>query len=136
MSYLTDIIYQITNKETLAKENNRTYTYQTLFYLLGEAFNTLINQYSNDIKTITANTTTALVIGTYKVDTSLGNITVTLLTTGVVKGKTWTINKVAAANTLTIVAESGTVQYKTSATVTVKETSLTFQFDGTNFIII
>lgn len=58
-----------------------------------------------NVITITSDTTASADVDTYLVDTSSGDVTLTLDLVGV--GKTWNIKKVASANTMTIIGAIG-----------------------------
>ena len=88
------------------------------------------------VESISINTSTDVGVETYEADTSGGDVVVTLTTTGTPKGKIWNVKKMDAANMMTVDTESGTIDGVADVDVFDSQTSLSFQFDGTNFIII
>jgi len=97
---------------------------------------------SGSVVEITTDTTTVGVVDTYKADTSSNDITVTLDPLVYNIGEICNIKKTHANNTLTV--EGGldgfglatTIDDDNEQIITSKDTSISCQFDGTNFIII
>lgn len=90
---------------------------------------------------ISTDTTADIGVDTYLVDTSAGDVTVTLPTPITPVGKKWNIKKLDGANTMTIDcadlgADPVTIEGDFSVTATIIYTSLTPQFDGLEFYII
>lgn len=71
---------------------------------------------------------------TVLVDTTGGNVTVTLNTPPA--GKIYNIKKIAAGNTLTIDGNGATIDGSATKTVTTLNANTQIQFDGTNYVII
>ena len=88
------------------------------------------------LKSIATDTPAAETATVYIVDTTGGNVTVTLPASPSI-GKTWNIKKVSAANTM-IIATAGaqTIDGAVSQSITVLNVSVTVVFDGTNYHII
>jgi hypothetical protein len=95
-------------------------------------------------QTINASQTADVTVKTYLVDTSGGNVTLTLDVTNAWVGKRWDIKKIDAANELIIVGEVPVGEFTArtiddevdGATLTAIQDALTIEFDGVNFKIL
>lgn len=86
------------------------------------------------IQTVTENYTVTSDDYTILVDTSAGDITITLNTPDT--GKVYNIKKIDAANTLTIDGNGALIDGSATVTVTALNENTQIQFDGTNYVII
>lgn len=83
--------------------------------------NSINNAAITSIATITGNTTLDNTYSTVLVDTTSGNVTVTLPLASGANGRKYNIKKIASANTLTIaISGSDTIDGQSSLTVTVQ----------------
>ncbi len=75
---------------------------------------------------------------TYEVDTSGGDVTVTfeLAFITYTEGQVWNFKKMEKNNDLIIAVNGGTIDDQASQTIKKRYTSISVQYDGTNFIII
>lgn len=75
---------------------------------------------------------------TYEVDTTSGDVTVTLDKTAYsyTTAQVWNFKKMVAANTMIIAAASGTIDGSATVSATTQYTNISIQFDGNNFIIL
>lgn len=88
------------------------------------------------VKTITVDTTADDVVSWYRVDTSSGNVIVTLPAT-TTTNKRWDIKKIAKAGRVSIVVSGGgTIDGKTTQTIKNINTSVLIGFNGTNYEIL
>jgi hypothetical protein len=87
------------------------------------------------IETVTANYTAQSVDYTVLVDTTAGNITLTLPVAS--QGKIYNIKKISSdVNTVTVVPTSGLIDGSANSVISILNTSKQYQFDGTNYFII
>lgn len=86
------------------------------------------------IQTVTENYTVTSDDYTVLVDTSAGDITITLNTPDT--GKVYNIKKIDAANTLTIDGDGALIDGSATIDVTALNENTQIQFDGTNYVII
>ena len=85
------------------------------------------------VSTITATTVVTATSGTILVDTTAGNVTVTLPA----NGTTYTIKRITAgANTLTVATASGLIDNAATASIAAQYESITVKRDGTDYWII
>lgn len=93
---------------------------------------------NSDLSTITTDTTALNSVSYYYADTSSNDITITLDATGITTKKIWTIKKTSASNVLYITPAGGATIDDDSdgVTITLNQTWIKIQFDGTNFKII
>ena len=83
------------------------------------------------IRTISANATLTAADYTVRVDTTSGNVTVTLPTGSTYQGIIYQIKKVAAANTVTISSTSN-IDGQASFTLSANDDAITVQYDNTS----
>lgn len=83
--------------------------------------------------TITATTVVTARSGTILVDTTAGNVTVTLPANGL----TYRIKRITAgANTLTIATAAGNIDGASTATISIQYESITLKSDGTDYWVV
>lgn len=75
--------------------------------------------------------------GAYFVDTTAGNVTVTLPAASTVVGRSFIVKrKTGGTNTLTVQTVSGNIDGGATASIPTQYTSLTFKSDGTDYWVI
>ena len=83
---------------------------------------------------VTVDTVVGLAGGFYLVDTTAGNITITLPDATLVLGREYTVKRLTAgANTLTVTPTSGSIDDGASATIPTQYEALRFKSDGTDY---
>ena len=89
------------------------------------------------IKTITSNYTTLSSDHTILCNASSGNIAVSVSSTATTKGQVLVIKKISTGNnTVTITPTSGTIDGEASKTLVIPYSSITIQYDGSNYYIL
>jgi len=84
--------------------------------------------------TVTVSTTLGPVDGFVLVDTTAGNITITLPDATTVLGREFTVKRsTAGANTLTVATVSGNIDGGSTALIPAQYTALRFKSDGTDY---
>jgi len=103
----------------------------------GSFWNVLSNNLSPVLTTKTTNYTATYFDSTILVDSTAGNVTITLPTTNIPIGKMYVIKKMVAANTVTIDPQSSaTIDGGSSISLTTQYASKQPQFDGTNYVVL
>ena len=91
---------------------------------------------ANTVTAISSNTTAEITTKTYAVDTSSGNVRLTFDSAEYTNGDYWNVKLIDATNKITLATTSGTIDGYSEVDITVLNTNLTIQFDGTNYIIL
>lgn len=105
------------------------------YYHLTQAQHTALSS-SISVSTVTTNTTLTDANGTVLVDTTAGNVTITLPNATTNTGKSFIMKRITAGgNTLTIATGGGTIDGSATVSMPLQYESLTMQSDGTNYWI-
>lgn len=103
----------------------------------GAFWNILSSTLSQTIMTKNSNYAATISDSTILVDSSSGNVTITLPVSGIPIGKTYVIKKMSAANTVTVDPQgTSTIDGGSSLSITTQYTAKQVQFDGTNYVVI
>ena len=120
------------NKKPVPKINTNdiTVTSSNVTYINGEI------RGAGSVVTITSSTPADEGIITYEVDTTSGNVLLTLPTEPTI-GKVWNVKLIEASNYCQLrTAGSETIDGSATKNITVLNTTVTVQYDGANYIII
>jgi len=92
----------------------------------------------SEVSAISASQDVETTVKTYEVDTSGGDVTLTfeLAIITYTEGQVWNFKKMSKNNKLIISVNGGTIDDQASQTIKKRYTSLSVQYNGTNFIII
>lgn len=97
-------------------------------FAMGTAAQTTFAAQTQNVRTLTANTTLTATDYLVRVDTTSGNVTITLPTGSAYQGIIYDIKKIAAANTLTI-SSANNIDGQSSVALTAQYANITVQYD-------
>jgi hypothetical protein len=103
----------------------------------GAFWNVVSSTLSQTITTKNGNYAATISDSTILVDSSSGNVTITLPVSSIPIGKIYVIKKMVAANTVTVDPQgTSTIDGASSLSITTQYTATQLQFDGTNYVVI
>lgn len=123
---------------TLINTDGLTISKSDVTYINGVKVNPAAISSPTDVEQISASQDVETDVKTYEVDTSGGDVTLTFQLAFITytEGQVWNFKKMEKNNDLIISVNGGTIDDQASQTIKKRYTSLSVQYNGTNFIII